>query len=161
MSWRQRFREKRTVRGKETKMLMTPELARVLQAEREREFRHRERLRAAAARASRPRRPVRGRVVIRLAGDADDEALARLAILSERPPLEETVLVAEADGVLLAARSLESGRVLADPFRVTSDLRDLLSVRAAQLETPAPKTGGVRGRLAALAAGLRWLTAGA
>ena len=82
-------------------------------------------------------------VVIRAARGSDGEALERLARLdSQRPPAGD-VLVAEQDGVLVAA--LAGDRVLADPFRPTADVVALLrlragratSKRARRLRTPA------------------------
>jgi hypothetical protein len=43
------------------------------------------------------------------------------------------VLVAEVDGSLWAALSLDSGAVVADPFRPSMELRSLLALRAAQI----------------------------
>jgi hypothetical protein len=43
------------------------------------------------------------------------------------------VLVAEADGTLVAARSLATGATIADPFRPTADVTALLALRAAAL----------------------------
>ena len=68
-------------------------------------------------------------ITIRSARDADAGALARLAALdSSRVPAGE-VLVAEISGELVAAAS-EAG-VIADPFRPTADVVDLLRLRAA------------------------------
>ncbi len=67
-------------------------------------------------------------VVIRAARGSDGEALERLAGLdSQRPPAGD-VLLAEQDGVLVAA--LAGDRVIADPFRPTADLVALLRVHA-------------------------------
>jgi hypothetical protein len=74
------------------------------------------------------------RVTIRCAGSADVRALERLAALEHRPlPTEESALVAEVDGEVRAARWLDSGRVLSDPFRPTAELVSLLEVRADHL----------------------------
>ena len=70
--------------------------------------------------------------MIRPAEPADDEAVQRLARLTGRPRPDGPVLVAEADGAVLAARG-PGGLVVSDPFAATSDLRALLDVRAAQL----------------------------
>jgi hypothetical protein len=80
-------------------------------------------------------------VVLRLCSVCDDEALDRLAALEGRPtPLGRHVL-AEIDGVVVAARSLISGDVLADPFRPTAHLLPLLALRASQV---APASGRAR-----------------
>src|SRR4051794_35460002 len=82
------------------------------------------------------------------AGDVDD--LGRLAVLDGAPPLRGEVLVAEVDGALWAALSLESGVVVADPFRPSLELRSLLELRAAQIgvaQAFARRRGLVRPRL--------------
>ncbi|MDX6582510.1 MAG: hypothetical protein QOI10_1694 [Solirubrobacterales bacterium] len=67
-------------------------------------------------------------------GDSDRAALARLAGLDSRQELEGPVLGAEVEGRLLAAISIESGELIADPFSRTSELRALLKLRASQLQ---------------------------
>ena len=67
-------------------------------------------------------------VLIRAARGSDGPALDRLAALdSSRVPAGQ-VLVAEADGQLIAALG-DSGRV-SDPFRPTADVLELLELRA-------------------------------
>jgi hypothetical protein len=76
-------------------------------------------------------------VLIRAARGSDGPALARLAALdSARVPAGD-LLVAEADGVLVAARSVHTGAAVADPFRPTSDVLALLALRAGALAAPA------------------------
>jgi hypothetical protein len=58
-------------------------------------------------------------VTIRVATPEDAPTLRRLAELDSAPRLTGRVLIAEADGVPLAALSLETGAVAADPFRHT------------------------------------------
>lgn len=79
--------------------------------------------------------PLSNAVTIRRLGDddADRRALAGLAERDSGPALEGAVLVAEVEGSLLAAISLADGRVLADPFSRTAELRSLLELRAYQL----------------------------
>jgi hypothetical protein len=72
-------------------------------------------------------------VTIRLATGEDAVSLARLAALDSRPQLAGACLVAEVGGVLWAARSLETGDVVADPFRPTLDHVALLHERARHL----------------------------
>jgi hypothetical protein len=67
------------------------------------------------------------------ATDADRAALARLAGLDSHTGLEGPVLGAEVEGRLLAAISIETGEVIADPFRRTSELRAMLKLRLEQL----------------------------
>ena len=66
--------------------------------------------------------------------DADADALAELAELDSHEPLTGPVIGAEVDGRLLAAISIASGDVIADPFSRTSELRGLLKLRVAQLQ---------------------------
>ena len=74
-------------------------------------------------------------LTIRAATGADAVALEDLARLDSQRPLMGAALVAEQDGRLLAALSGE--RVVADPFRQTSDLVALLRLRAAGTPNPA------------------------
>jgi hypothetical protein len=66
--------------------------------------------------------------------DADREALARLAELDSRKQLQAPVIGAEVEGRLLAAISVATGEVAADPFNRTTELRALLKLRLAQVE---------------------------
>ena len=58
----------------------------------------------------------------------------RLAALDSARPLTGRILLGEIDGVLAVARSLETGRTIADPFLPTARLSVYLRVRAAGLE---------------------------
>jgi hypothetical protein len=78
----------------------------------------------------------RGEIALRLALPADDAALQRLSGLSERRLRDGAVLVAEADGEVLAAADAR-GTVISDPFRVTIDVVELLRLRASQLRLAA------------------------
>ena len=69
----------------------------------------------------------------RLDQPADASALARLADKDTRPAPSGAALGAFVDGELMAAISLSSGRVIADPFKPTSELRKLLELRAGQM----------------------------
>ena len=75
-------------------------------------------------------------VVIRAARGSDGPALRRLAELDSREfvPAGE-LLIAEADDELVAALSLDTGERIADPFRRTADVVDLLAFRARRLRT--------------------------
>jgi hypothetical protein len=84
---------------------------------------------------SRPRTTARrvdvAPVTIRHAASADFASLERLAALdSQRIPSGE-LFVAEVGGRLLAATSIDTGAVIADPFERTADLVALLRVQAA------------------------------
>lgn len=72
-------------------------------------------------------------MTLRLAGPADAEALARLAQLDSRRPPRGSVLVAEVDGELWAATSLDDGHIVADPFHPTREVLALLTQRSHQL----------------------------
>lgn len=75
----------------------------------------------------------RDRITIRHATDADAASLRDLAGLADRPLPAAPLLVAEADGHLVAARSLRGREAIADPFRLNADVLSLLDLRAAQL----------------------------
>ena len=75
-------------------------------------------------------------VIIRRSGSQDGVALNLLAMLDSKRPLAGPVLVAESGGLLLAAISLQDGRVAADPFFPTADLVALLRARAERPEAP-------------------------
>jgi hypothetical protein len=74
-------------------------------------------------------------VLIRTARGPDGPALARLAALDSSEVPAGDLLVAEADGELVAARSLSTGVVIADPFRPSADVAALLAVRARTVAT--------------------------
>lgn len=61
-----------------------------------------------------------------------DEAgtIRRLAQLDSAPDLAGEILVATVDADVVAALSLEDGRVVANPFVLTSDALELLRARA-------------------------------
>jgi hypothetical protein len=71
-------------------------------------------------------------ISIRLATDDDNRTLLRLAALDSAPAPRGSVLVADVDGEVVAARSLTKPLSIADPFRRTSDIRELLELRARQ-----------------------------
>jgi hypothetical protein len=72
-------------------------------------------------------------VLIRAARGSDGPALRRLAELDSRPLPEGALLVAEADDEVVAALSVDTGARVADPFRRTADVVDLLAFRARRL----------------------------
>ena len=71
-------------------------------------------------------------IAIRLATNEDNSTLRRLAALDSAPAPHGPVLVADVDGEIVAARSLTKPRSIADPFRRTADIRELLELRARQ-----------------------------
>jgi hypothetical protein len=72
-------------------------------------------------------------VVLRLCSVRDDEALDSLAQLEGVPSPTGRHVVAEVDGIVVAAYPLGIGSPLADPFRPTAHLMPLLELRARQL----------------------------
>ena len=76
-------------------------------------------------------------VTIRYARPDDALALMDLADLDSSRAPHGIVLVAEVDGRLWAAHSLEDGHAVADPFRPTGELAFLLAERARQLSRAA------------------------
>ncbi|MGH2953262.1 MAG: hypothetical protein ACRDK9_04460 [Solirubrobacterales bacterium] len=74
-----------------------------------------------------------GGVTLRRLNSSDREALERIAERDSSKPLSGRLLGAEVEGVLLAAISLDSGGLIADPFSRTDELRAMLELRAAQL----------------------------
>jgi hypothetical protein len=78
-------------------------------------------------------------VVIRRAEADDIDALRYLAALDSARALLGDVLVAERDGVVRAAYSVDEQRAIADPFVPTADLVTLLQTRAAPLREARPK----------------------
>jgi hypothetical protein len=80
-------------------------------------------------------------VVIRAARGSDGAALENLARMDSQRPPSGDVLVAEQDGMLVAA--LAGDRAIADPFRPTADLVALLRLHAGRRE----HTSGNRSRV--------------
>jgi hypothetical protein len=72
-------------------------------------------------------------ITIRRTGAADGESLVRLAGLDSKHVPPGNFLIAEVDGVGWAAVAIESGEVLADPFRPTADLVQMLQLRATRI----------------------------
>jgi hypothetical protein len=73
------------------------------------------------------------RVTVRALRARDVEPLRVLAALDSRHLPTGPVLVAEQDGELVAALSLDGGRAIADPFRRTTEVVALLELRARQI----------------------------
>jgi len=81
-------------------------------------------------------------VLIRAARGSDGGALEQLAQLDSARVPSGDLLVAETDGALVAAHAPASGATIADPFRPTATVVELLELRGAGL-------GSGRGRRAA------------
>jgi hypothetical protein len=77
--------------------------------------------------------PTRTDVTIRRARPGDASALTALAQLDSSRPPRGSILVAEVDGELWAAASVEDGHVVADPFRPSGELAFSLLARAREL----------------------------
>jgi hypothetical protein len=99
-----------------------------LARERERHIVQVRRLREASVRAV-PREPL----TLRLSRESDDAALERLAQLETRRATTGGHVVAEVDGVIVAALPLNGGKPYLDPFRRSAHLVPLLELRARQL----------------------------
>ncbi|HEU5476980.1 MAG TPA: hypothetical protein VFU64_04020 [Gaiellaceae bacterium] len=95
--------------------------------------RQREAARYRRAREALPRVPQPLRTAIQLRLSACREELERLAALSERPLHDGDWIVADLDGVPVAAVSLEDGATVYDPFRPTSQAVSLLRLRRKQV----------------------------
>ncbi len=95
-------------------------------------------------------------VTVRLAAYSDSPALLRLAGLDSAVLPGGPLVLAEVGGEVVAALALESRRAIADPFRHTAALLEMLNLRAEQIrrESRAPARRGLlprrlRSRLAA------------
>jgi hypothetical protein len=75
-------------------------------------------------------------VTLRAARPDDDDALRRLAAVDSRRLPSGRLLIAEENGALRAALSLETGAVIADPFARTAHLVSLLHRHAARRTAP-------------------------
>ena len=87
--------------------------------------------RRARAVSAHPPQPVRSAIQLRLSACRDE--LEHLAALSDRSVPEGDWIVAELDGVPVAAVSVEDGTTLYDPFRPTSQVVSLLELRRKQV----------------------------
>ena len=101
-------------------------------------------LRRARLRHAANRRPLPADAEVRIRFGRPDEiaALHRLAALDDADAPPSPVLVAEVGGDLWAARSLDTGDVIATPFERTDELVELLAVRAEQLRTASATLAG-------------------
>jgi hypothetical protein len=111
---------------------MHPELMRKVALARMADL-HRDAARYRRARAAslQPPQPVRTAIQLRLS--AGREELERLASLSDRRVRAGDWIVADLDGVPVAAVSVEDGTTLYDPFRQTSQVVSLLQLRRKQV----------------------------
>ena len=78
---------------------------------------------------------------MRRATAADAPRIAVIARLDSRRLPAGPFLVAELGGEIVAAQSLSSGAVVADPFRPTADAVAILGLRAAQIDATGEPAG--------------------
>jgi hypothetical protein len=93
-------------------------------------------------------------LTIRLAEQRDEDTLRRLAGLDSARPLIGRVLLAESGDRPLAAVSLETGAVTADPFQYTERAVHLLRLRRYQLLRQGGDVAPARSLLRRLAQGV-------
>jgi hypothetical protein len=111
---------------------MHPELLRQVAKARMADFqRDAARYRRARAVSAGPQQAVRTAIQLRLS--ACREELERLAALSERTAADGDWIVADVDGVPVAAVSVEDGSTVYDPFKPTSQAVSLLQLRRKQV----------------------------
>lgn len=91
-------------------------------------------------------------VTIRYARPEDALSLLDLAALDSSYAPHGSVLVAEVEGRLWAALSLDDGHMIADPFRPSGELSFLLAQRARQIARTAPRDNSRLRRLSLRAA---------
>ena len=76
-------------------------------------------------------------LTIRRAGIADSGALARLAALDSASLLDGEALVAQVGSEIWAAVEIDTGSAIADPFRPSADMVELLRFRAERVRAAA------------------------
>jgi hypothetical protein len=86
-------------------------------------------------------------ITLRLSTRRDEPAIERLGRLSERQIPSGRHLVAEVDGQVWAALPLSGGEPLADPFAPALEVKELLSLRVAQLAADGDRGDGQLVRL--------------
>jgi hypothetical protein len=80
-----------------------------------------------------------GPMTIRYASDGDARDLARLAALDSAKVPAGALLVADVEGELWAAVAIGRGAAIADPFRPSGPVVELLRARARQLVGDTPR----------------------
>jgi hypothetical protein len=86
-------------------------------------------------------------LTIRRATATDEFAVRRLSALDSAFPPTGDVLLAEMDGELWAALSVDTGHAVADPFRRSGELVELLRLRAERPGAEEPARGRVLTRV--------------
>jgi hypothetical protein len=87
-------------------------------------------------------------ITLRLSDRAAEPAIERLGELAERAAPSGRYLVADVDGQVWAALPLSGGEPLADPFLPMLEVKELLSLRVAQLDAGAARSRDERSKLA-------------
>ena len=82
-------------------------------------------------------------LTIRRADLADTDALARLAALDSSAPPHGDSLVAQVGDELWAAVEIDSGSAIADPFRPSADLVELLRFRVERMRAELREPGRI------------------
>ena len=95
-------------------------------------------------------------ITVRLADHTDSRALLHLAALDSAQVPAGALVLAESDGKIVAAVPVNGGRAIADPFRGTAALVEMLELRAAQMRRSTERGAlhGIAARMRAVA-GLR------
>lgn len=88
-------------------------------------------------------------ITVRLADHTDSRALLELAALDSAQVPAGALVVAESDGEIVAAVPVGGGPPIADPFRRTAHLVEMLELRAAQMRRRSAP--GIAGRVRSLA----------
>jgi hypothetical protein len=101
-----------------------------------------------------------GELLIRIAGPDDRSALDDLAARDSRPRLLGDALIAELDGVVVAALSLRDGRLIADPWKPTAVIGDQLRLRASSITATTVPAGPLKRLLRIAPARAAWLSEG-
>jgi hypothetical protein len=86
-------------------------------------------------------------LTIRPAGPADEQIVARLSALDSQRAPNGDVLIAFRDDEPVAAIAIESGQVVADPFRPTVSVVELLRTTAARADALAARPQRVNGHV--------------
>ena len=90
-------------------------------------------------------------ITVRLADYTDARALLDLAALDSAQVPAGDLVVAESDGEIVAAMPVDGGRPIADPFRGTALIVQMLELRAAQIRSRSGGPYGIADRVRSLA----------
>lgn len=90
-------------------------------------------------------------ITVRPADHTDSRALLELAALDSAQVPAGALVLAESDGEIVAAVPVDGGRAIADPFRGTAMLVEMLEFRAAQIRRRSEHADGITGRVRSLA----------